>query len=111
MPRVVPLHRTVEKAQIWNRHAEPVGFKIYGTVKRTRTSQPEHIEYSIVETRRKNPRALAFLVRHTIGRMIYDSEIPPETDYKTYDTFIRLHGLEWQKVHKVLFYNVTHTRT
>lgn len=110
MPRVVPVHRTVEKAQIWNRHKEPVGFKFYETFKETRVSQPEHGEFSVIESRRKNPRAMAFLVRSTIRRML-DGELPPEIDYKTYDGFMNLHALKWKRVHKVLYYAITHTRT
>jgi hypothetical protein len=110
MPRVVPLRRTLEKNAIWDRHREPVGFKFYETFKKTRVSQPEHGEFSVIESRRKNPRAMAFLVRSTIRRML-DGELPPEVDYKTYDGFMRLHGEDWQRIHKVLYYNVQHTRT
>jgi hypothetical protein len=110
MPRVVPLNRTVEKAQIWNRYREPVGFKFYETFKETKRSEPEHGEFSVIESRRKNPRAMAFLVRSTIRRML-DGEIPPDVNYKCYDSFIGLHGLQWKKVHKVMYYNVQHTRT
>lgn len=111
MPRIVPLNRTREKQIIWNRYDEPVGFKIYGTMKRTKDSEPEHFEFSIVDTRRRNPRALAYLVRSTIQRMKFDKEMPPDVYYKTYDGFMRLHGQEWQKIDKVLYYDVIHTRT
>jgi len=111
MPRVVPLNRTREKAIIWERYREPVGFKFFGTIKRTRSSEPEHFEYSVITTRRMRPRAMAFLVRNTVRRMIKDRELPPEIDYKSYDGFMRLHGEDWQSVHKVLYYNVQHTRT
>ena len=111
MPRVVPLNRTLEKNAIWDRHREPCGFKFYGTFRKSKLSQPEHFEFSVIESRRKNPRAMGFFVRHTIGRMIYDNELPPQIDYKCYDGFVRLHGEDWQPIDRVLFYDFNHTRT
>lgn len=111
MPRVVPLKRTFEKNVIWNRYQEPIGFKFYVTFKKTRTSQPEHGEYSVIVTRRMNPRVMGHCVRSTIRRMVFDKELPPEVDYKTYDGFMRLFGEDWQPIHKVMYYNVQHSRT
>jgi len=112
MPRMsrVPPRRTAEKIAIWNRFSQPVGFKFYETFKETKRSELEHGEFSVIESRRKNPRAMAFLVRSTIRRML-DGELPPEVDYKTYDGFMSLHGLEWKKIDKLVYYNVQHTRT
>lgn len=109
--RIVPLRRTYEKQIIWNRHQQPVGFKFYATYKKTKGSALEHGEFSVVVSKKMPPRAMAFLVRSTVRRMITDRELPADVDYKTYDGFIKLHGQEWQKVHKVLYYNVNHTRT
>lgn len=111
MPRVVPLKRTVEKAQIWNRYAEPTFFKFYGTYRKTKLSQPEHFEFSVIVSKRTKHRAMYFLVRTTFGRMIHDHELPPEVDYKAYDGFMQLFGEDWQKIDKVMYYDIQHGRT
>lgn len=96
----VPARRIAEKLEIWGRYREPVGHKFYGKYKEE--GEWKHFEFSVVTSRRMKKRAMYFWVRTTYSRMKFEKRLPPRHYYHTYDGFMYLHGLEWDKVEEVI---------
>ena len=105
----VPARRVAEKMAIWERHANPVGFKLYGRY--LIDGEPKHYEVSVIVERRMNRKAMYHGVREFYIRTVKQSRLPAKHYYVAYDGFMELFSSEWIEVDEVLNCEIRHTAT
>ena len=79
--------------------------RFYGRF-RSVTGKTKGFEYQVKASKRMRGKALAKLIRHTVGKMLYENALPVHRRGESFPTFQTLFRSKWIRIRKVLNYDV-----